>query len=311
MSHLLLKNTQDFIAKEQLFTTASPLIVAVSGGLDSVVLLHVLQALNYPLRVAHFNYHLRGEESEEDATFVRRLSNKLGLPFDYRSSNADENRALKSGNLQAVARKLRYDWLADLQQVHGIEQFCTAHHLEDNLETFLLQFSRGTSLTGLTGMQPKLENGLCRPFLATPRKMIEDYARCHQLIWREDRSNATDDYLRNQIRHHILPSFLTLQSDAHQRVSSTFERLRSEEKLFLAGLDKLWQVAQVSDHTIDRRLLPQDQDMALRLLHHKLRPYGFLGDQFRQMLTAKSGTTIQGSKAQVKIRKELLYLSYT
>lgn len=306
MSHPLLERAQAFITREKLFPENASLLVAVSGGIDSMVLLHLLWSLKYSVSAAHVNYRLRGEESDNDAKFVATKATELGIPFDYRSSNADELHAMRTGNLQSIARKIRYEWLQELAKKRQVHHICTAHHLDDNLETTLLQLTRGTALTGLTGMQPKLENGICRPLLDAPRKMIEDYARHHQLSWREDRSNATDDYNRNRLRHQVLPSLHALLPDAHQRLATTFERLRAEEKLFLSGLDLLWAAACVGPNRIDRKLLPEDRQAAIRLLHHQLRPYGFKGDHFRQMLEATSGTTIKGKTADVYIRKGII-----
>ena len=157
-------------------------------------------------------------------------------------------------------------------------------------------------------MQPQLENGLTRPLLDTPRSMLEDYARNHQLIWREDRTNAQTNYRRNYIRQHISPHFTELQTDAYQRLATTFTRLRAEALLFEAGLHQMWENAQTAPSVINRKHLPANPAVALRLLHHQLRAYGFKGDQFRQMLEAGSGTTIIGESAKIVVKKELLYL---
>lgn len=300
----------DFVQKEQLFAPSDRLLVAVSGGLDSVVLARLLHAEGYAIEIAHYNYRLRGEESEGDALFVEKLAQELDCPFWLQSSNADESAAMKAGNLQAVARELRYNWLQELKQRREAVCICTAHHLDDNLETLLLQLTRGTSLTGLTGMQPKLENGLARPLLNCSRTEIEDYARQQNICWREDSSNASDDYNRNRLRHHVTPALLKLQTDASERLSTTFDRLRLDEQLFHAGLEALWEKAQITPNSIDRSKLPKDPALAQQLLYYKLRAYGFKGDQFRQMLAAKSGSKLQAAagKAMVVIRKQELQL---
>ncbi|PHI19942.1 tRNA lysidine(34) synthetase TilS [Lewinellaceae bacterium SD302] len=282
----------DLIQRERLFQPGDQLLLAVSGGLDSVVLLHALKAAGYPVEVAHYNYRLRGAESEGDAEFVAGLAKQFGCSFWLQSSSADESAALRTGNLQATARQLRYDWLQELKKRREAAAICTAHHLDDNLETLLLQLTRGTSLTGLTGMQPKLDNGLTRPLLNCSREEIENYARIHQLPWREDGSNATDKYNRNRLRHHVIPYLTELQTDGYNRLSTTFERLRQDESLFRAGLDALWENALIASDRIDRKKLPNDPAVALQLLYYKLRDYGFKGDQFRQILTAKGGTEL-------------------
>lgn len=297
-----------FIERERLFNPTDLLIVGVSGGLDSVVLTHLLLELGYRPRLAHYDYGLRGEESTQDRLFVQALATRLGLSFDWRSSNATESQRLREGNLQAEARKLRYAWFTELQVDHPGSRVCVAHHLNDNLETILLQLSRGTNFGGLTGMAPRLENGLCRPLLETPRAELEDYARHRSLAWREDRTNATDDYLRNYVRHHLTPELLRLQTDGPVRLAGTLRRLRTEHELFTAGLSALWERATVAPRTVDRRRLPTDPDLAIRLLQLKLQHHGFKGDQFRQMLEAGSGTRLVGRTATLEIRKFLLMI---
>lgn len=310
MSSGLAHKVMSFIEGEDLFLRENRLLVAVSGGLDSVVLAHLLHALGYAIEIGHYNYRLRGADSDGDAEFVSQLASGLDVKFWFQSSNDIELARLQNENLQAVARQLRYDWLLETASHSGCRYVCTAHHLDDNLETLLLQLTRGTSLTGLAGMSPKLDNGVVRPLLGCSRKELENYARKNKLSWREDQTNASDDYKRNYLRHHVTPLLQRVQEDGTTRLANTFERLRTDEQLFQLGLDALWEKALVAPSRIDRKALPSDERQAEALLYYKLRPLGFKGDHFRQMLTAKSGTVIYavGGDASIVIRKEVLEL---
>lgn len=180
------------------------LLLAVSGGVDSMVMAWLFEHLGYDVSVAHCDFNLRGNESTAERKFVERHFNNRGIPvhttiFDTRSF-AKENDL----SIQMAARQLRYFWFQELVEDYDFDYVLTAHHADDSLETFFINLSRGTGIDGLTGI-PMQQDVFIRPLLPFTREEIETFAREKDIFWMEDSSNASDDYLRNKIRHHVVP----------------------------------------------------------------------------------------------------------
>lgn len=186
------------------FLNKASLLIAVSSGLDSVVLSHILHRLDHNIAIAHCNFNLRGIESDLDEKFVFELGNSLGITTHLTSFQTTEIAAKNKSSIQLTARKLRYDWFQQLLLNHRYDYVLTAHHLDDNLETFLINFSRGTGLDGLLGI-PVINENIVRPLLPFSRDEIKQFAISEKITWREDQSNASNKYLRNKIRHQIVP----------------------------------------------------------------------------------------------------------
>ncbi|MEM6879575.1 MAG: tRNA lysidine(34) synthetase TilS, partial [Bacteroidota bacterium] len=214
-----------FIERENLFDSNSRLLLAISGGMDSTVLLYILIELGYRPQLAHFNYMLRGEESLGDVEHIKNLADKLGLELHLDGCTYEESRSLKNdGNLQARARSMRYDFFEQLAEVQGCDCIVTAHHADDALETFLINFLRGSGLRGLRGILPR-NHGIVRPLLETSRESIASYAEKNEIVWREDSSNAREDYLRNRLRHQVVPLLHEIKPGLNQIAAKTFDRL--------------------------------------------------------------------------------------
>lgn len=191
-----------WIRKHKLFTQEDILLCAVSGGLDSMVLAHALHAMGFSLEIAHVNFGLRGEESEKDAELVHEWARKRSLPFHLK--RAENSMEKMQGSLQERARNFRYGWLESLAASRQIPHLVLGHHADDQTETLLLQYFRGAGTSGMLGMSPS--SGIRRrPLLGFTRKEIAAYATAEGIIWREDASNQGDAYLRNRIRHHLVP----------------------------------------------------------------------------------------------------------
>jgi tRNA(Ile)-lysidine synthetase-like protein len=188
------------------------LLLAVSGGLDSMVMAHLFQKLSFETAIAHCNFQLRGVESFEDSQFIEQFADLNAIPvfitpFDTKAFAADYKLST-----QVAARQLRYNWFYELLANENYDYILTAHHADDNLETFLINLSRGTGLEGLTGI-PQQNDKVVRPLLVLSRAEIEAYANENNIQWREDSSNASDNYLRNKIRHHVVPALKELNPD--------------------------------------------------------------------------------------------------
>jgi tRNA(Ile)-lysidine synthase len=206
----LLKEFQTYVAKEGLFEPKHKLLLAISGGLDSMVLLHLLKHLNYQVSCAHVNFQLRGEESNADAIFVKEYCHNLHIPF-FETSFETKKYILESGEgTQEAARKLRYQWFNELLNAHSFDFVLTAHHANDQAETMLFNLFRGAGARGLSGILPK-NNQLVRPLLFATKLDLEAYAHNNCIPYRSDSSNNTDDYDRNFIRHQIIPKVLEIK----------------------------------------------------------------------------------------------------
>lgn len=190
--------------------------------MDSVVLAHLCSKLNLNIALAHCNFNLRGNESDEDENFVIELADNLELEVFIERFETEVYARTQKISIQMAARELRYKWFEDLKETLGFDYIFTAHHANDNLETVLINFVRGTGLEGLTGI-PERNGNIIRPLLAFSREEIEDYARISHLKWREDSSNTSVKYLRNKIRHEILPKLFEL----NPKMLETFEVTRN------------------------------------------------------------------------------------
>src|ERR1700693_689081 len=187
------------------------ILVAVSGGMDSVVMAECCMMSGLDFGIAHANFQLRGAESERDESFVRQLALKYNKPFFIKKFETKRFSEKEKCSIQVAARILRYDWFKTLigRDKESFQFLFTAHHLDDNIETMLMHFFRGTGITGLAGM-PQRSEELIRPLLNISRNRLKDFAYSHKLNWVEDSSNASDDYTRNYFRNQLIPSLTTI-----------------------------------------------------------------------------------------------------
>ena len=212
------------------FLKDSKLLVAVSGGIDSIVLVHLLKQLGYEITIAHCNFGLRGEESDGDEKFIRDYASENNIKifvthFDTKLFAADNKLSI-----QVAARQLRYIWFDQLLEENSLDYLLTAHHLDDNIETFLINFIRGTGLEGLTGI-PQQNSTIVRPLMPFTRNQIEAYALENSISWREDSSNASDKYLRNKLRHDIVPELKSLNPSFTDSFIQTLNNLQQTASL--------------------------------------------------------------------------------
>lgn len=289
--HPLLHNIRAFVQGERLFAASDKLLLAISGGLDSVVLAHLLQAMNCDFGLAHVNFQLRGEESDADARFVAQLAQDLKVAYHHTQFDTLAYQQQHGLGTQEAARKLRYTWLEEIRQSEHYNYLLTAHHLDDNVETLLLQLLRGCGPVGIAGMRPK-HGYICRPLLECSRQALAEYAHEQQLNWREDSSNAKDDYRRNYLRHHVLPHLQQLQGAWSEVMGNNFRHLRQGRMLYQESLHRYWQQALNEEGHLEKAQLPEDPFLAHSLLSFQLAPYGFTPEQCRQLLQARSGSQI-------------------
>lgn len=257
-------------------------LLAVSGGLDSVVLAHLFHSAGLNYGLAHMNFSLRGDESDKDEAFVHDLAKNLSIPFFSKKVDTNAYAGSNKRSIQESARELRYEWFSSLAVQEGFDYIVTGHHADDELETFFINLLRGTGIKGLSGYARKSGN-LIRPLLFSGREEIRQYAEKHNLAWREDSSNASDKYIRNQIRHELLPLLYTIRSGARERLLQNIDRLNSEEAL-LNAFSQRPENEGMSDFSFDLPLLPEAAKPAF--LMTVLDPLGFSYTIVKQMVAA-------------------------
>lgn len=284
-----------FINGKRLFGPTDCVLLAVSGGLDSIVMADLFGRTGQRFAVAHVNFGLRGAESAADAIFVQNCAKQYGVPFHLTHVDTVAVAAQRGISVQMAAREGRYDWFAELIREHGYAGVATAHHQNDVLETLLLNLTRGTGLAGLHGIAPRQGN-VIRPLLFATRDQLAAHAEIHHLTYREDRSNADDKYARNRIRHHVVPVLIGLNPGLlTDTLPRTVERLRAAETLVRAELDRSWQaVAELHGAGL---FLPTDKllaqpELAFRLAEW-LKPFGFSQDQTGRMIESLGRETGQ------------------
>jgi tRNA(Ile)-lysidine synthase len=212
------------------FLQDKKLLVATSGGVDSMVLVHLFQKLNFNFALAHCNFQLRNLESDADEEFVNSYAEQNKIPCFTTKFDTLNYSEIHKLSTQVAARNLRYNWFNEILIQENFDYIITAHHVDDVVETFMINLSRGTGLEGLTGI-PSKNGNIIRPMLPFSRKEIEKYASDNQLQWREDSSNASDKYVRNKIRHHIVPVFKEINDSFLQSFQNTLEHLNQQQSL--------------------------------------------------------------------------------
>ena len=205
----MLAKLKKHIVENFQFLENKKLVLATSGGLDSMVMAHLFQQLGFDIALAHCNFQLRGLESFEDQNFVQEYAATNEIPLFITQFDTEAFAKDYKLSTQLAARDLRYSWFYELLETENYDYVLTAHHADDNLETFLINLSRGTGLEGLVGI-PEQNDKIIRPLLLFSRQEIANYAAENTIQWREDSSNASDKYLRNNIRHDLVPLFKEL-----------------------------------------------------------------------------------------------------
>ena len=229
-------NIQKYIEEKQLFTLHDKVLVALSGGADSVALLRVLLVLGYHCEAAHCNFHLRGEESDRDERFVNELCKGLGVTLHVTHFDTVAYASRQHVSIEMAAREMRYDWFEQLRKERGMAVIAVAHHRDDSVETFLLNLIRGAGINGLKGISP--HNGcIVRPLLEVSRQDILDYLRCLRQGYVTDSTNLQDEYMRNKIRLNILPMLRELNPSVSESIAETSRRLTDVSLIYYKEIE--------------------------------------------------------------------------
>lgn len=289
----LLHRFQEYIKENNLLEPDDKVLVAVSGGVDSMVLMELLVNSGYECGVAHCNFQLRGEEAFEDEKLVEREAEKHQIPFyNIRFDTLGEME--RSGeSMQVVARRLRYNWFDELSQEKGYTAVSIAHHADDSIETFFINMIRGTGLRGLTGIS-MVRGHVVRPLLFASRKDILDYAANHEIEYREDSSNRSTKYLRNKLRIGIIPLLKEISHHFTDTMGANVQRLTDAQLFIDNAISRIR--AEVERH--DKGLIiidPSKIDAEFPfnfVIYELLSTYGFNGDVIDSLCVAlKSDST--------------------
>ena len=283
----MLSTVQAYIAQHQLLRPTAPVIVGLSGGADSVALLHILTRLGYPCVAAHCNFHLRNDESDADADFAQQTAEALGLLFRRIDFDTADYARQNGVSTEMAARTLRYEWFETLRRELGAEAIAVAHHRDDNVETVLLNLIRGTGLSGLCGMRPR--NGhIVRPLLSVDRHQIVRWLTDRHLPFRTDSSNVSDVYRRNFVRLRLLPLMEQLNPSVRDAILRMAGHLTDVEAIYRNAIDSHRAHLIDADGCISIDALlrtPAPHAMLFELLT----PYGFTPSQCADIARALSG----------------------
>ncbi|MFD2823775.1 tRNA lysidine(34) synthetase TilS [Lacinutrix iliipiscaria] len=276
------------------FLQESKLLIAISGGLDSVVLTHLCHQAKLNFALAHCNFNLRGKESDADEEFVLQLAEDLDVEVFIENFDTETYAETNKLSIQMAARELRYHWFYELSHQLQFDYVLTAHHADDNLETFLINLSRGTGLDGLTGI-PEVNENIVRPLLEFPRKALEDYAKNNNLKWREDSSNASIKYLRNKLRHEVIPKLKEVNAELLQNFKHTQHYLQASKSLVEDAVIRVQKkVVSVEGNTIKFNIKKLQKYSNSKLyLYELLKPFNFTAwNDVYHLLEAQSGKQV-------------------
>ena len=305
----MLSTVQAYIAQHQLLRPAAPVIVGLSGGADSVALLHLLTRLGYPCVAAHCNFRLRADESDADADFARQTAEALGLPFRRIDFDTADYARQHGVSTEMAARTLRYEWFDTLRRELGAEAIAVAHHRDDNVETVLLNLIRGTGLSGLCGMRPR--NGhIVRPLLSVDRHQIVRWLTDRHLPFRTDSSNASDVYRRNFVRLRLLPLMEQLNPSVRDAILRMAGHLTDVEAIYCNAIDShrahlMDAEGRISIDALLRTPAPH------AMLFELLTPYGFTPSQcadIARALSRESGRSFVAPGGRWHLLKDRLHL---
>lgn len=235
----MLSRFTDFINEKKLFEPHQKVLLAVSGGIDSMVLLHLFEKSGFNYGVVHCNFQLRGDDSDQDEQFVREAVLQHGVPAFFQTFDTEEHARLNGISIEMAARELRYEYFEEIRTENQYDFIATAHHQDDLLETFFLNLSRKTGIRGLTGIKEK-SGRLIRPLLFASRKEIEAFARTNFIEFRDDHTNSEVVYQRNFIRHKILPLFQKLNPAFKKNLLASMEHLKDTEEVYSFCMNE-WQ----------------------------------------------------------------------
>ena len=303
-----------FLREAVLLSGKEKILLAVSGGIDSMVMADLFRTSGVFSAIAHCNFSLRGDESDGDEAFVMQYASRNGIPFHHVRFDTAGFAVEKGISIQMAARELRYQWFEEIREKNGYDFIALAHNMNDNVETFIINLTRGTGIAGLTGMKP-VHGKLIRPLLFASRKAIESFAGDNSISFREDHTNADIKYTRNRIRHKLLPLFREINPAFDHTITETAERLGEVNEILQAYISAVRKVVVKSNgETICVKTsdIPESP-YRKTILFELFRPFGVTKGQLvdlEKLTTGRSGRQIFTDNYRlVKNRKEILIIA--
>ncbi len=280
------KKFESNILKKQLFSKKHSLLLAISGGIDSVVLAHLFKKAGFNFSLAHCNFKLRGKDSEADEAFCKALAKELDVKFYVQAFDVEAYCKKNKVSVQMAARDLRYDWFNELIKKNKFDHLVTAHHANDVVETIFINLLRGTGIKGLKGIPEKKEN-IVRPLLNFTKEEINAFAKKEKIGYRTDKSNLESKYERNFLRLEILPKLKKLHPNLEQTFLNNVANFKEEAEIvneFLTEKTKQLVSKKGAQVVIDKVKLKKVKHLQT-LLHHILEPFGFTLSQINDIRT--------------------------
>jgi tRNA(Ile)-lysidine synthase len=309
---MLLTDFINNIRDNRLFASGRQLLLAVSGGIDSIVLCELCYRAGFAFQMAHVNFGLRGAESETDEIFVRQLAEKYNVPIHIKKIDAKWYAEERKLSIQVAARESRYAWFEELLD-NNTPYIVTAHHADDNIETVVMNFFRGTGIAGLRGMLPVTGN-VVRPLLPFSRAEILQFAQNNKLAWREDSSNASDKYSRNKFRHHIIPLLKEIYPEVERNLLANSQRFADIEVLYHQAIahhkKKLVEHKGNEVHIPVLKLLKSSPMHTI--VYEIVKEFGFSSHQAEEvirLLSAGQGKLVQSSTHRIIRNRDWLIIS--
>jgi tRNA(Ile)-lysidine synthase len=309
----MLEQFLNHINQNGLCDKSDTILLAVSGGVDSMAMLYLFREAKFDVAVAHCNFQLRGKESDGDEEFVRQVCKELDIPFFCRRFETEAYAWENTLSIQMAARNLRYEWFEELLVRNSYRCLATGHHFDDSIETILLNLTRGSAIDGLAGI-PVRNGNVIRPLLFASRKQIEKYAELKGLVWREDLSNLTDDYQRNFIRHQVVPKLKELNPSLEATWQSGIEKIQGDLDLLHMAFED-WR-EEFTTESVERITI---QKMAFAsfprggsLLWRFIKTFGFNFEQSKEVIASlygQPGKRFISSSHLLVIDRELLIIT--
>lgn len=272
----MLEKFESFVSDNNLFSKDDRILIALSGGVDSVVLSHLMCRANYKISLAHCNFHLRDEESNRDEAFVRSWAKENNIPLFVKEFDTYQYMKENKLSLEMAARDLRYNWFNSLLESEGFTCLCTAHHLDDSIETFFINLLRGTGIAGLHGIKVKNDK-IIRPLLFATREEILSYAKQNNISYVEDSTNSETKFTRNKIRHNLFPVLREINPNFEFALKKDIEYLNDTEFIFRREIEKTKkEIIETEQEVIKINISKLKQLNPLKIyLYEILSEYGF------------------------------------
>ena len=300
----MIEKVRTYIEREIGLEPQSNILVALSGGADSVALTLILKELGYNVHALHCNFHLRGEESNRDEQFITTLCEQWHCPILVQHFDTTTYAQQHKLSIEMAARQLRYAWFEEVRQATNAQAIAVAHHQDDNIETALLNLIRGTGIQGLTGMRP--QNGyIVRPLLDCKRSDIEQYLQAHQISYVTDSSNLTTDYTRNKIRLQLIPLLNSINPSFEGVMATNMQNFKATERIYaryVAQQKKIWHQEKEGKIIINLSGLKEQME-AESLLYEWIKDFKIHPAEVGKILHAQTGKRFENKHCIMQVKR--------